>query len=129
MVESIKEKLYQAIKSEGLYITDSRSYDNEFPCLLMRLQNIQKTRFHKLDYAVVDFTIDIFSKYNGEKEILDIESKLFEIVNKISEEEPYSMGVTLQNCKILEDTSTGPVMKHGVLTYRFVLSIAEEESL
>lgn len=127
MVEVIKEKLYQQIKLAGLHISDSRNYDGEFPVLLLRLQNIQKTRFQKLNYAVVDFTIDVFSKYNGEKEILDIEEKLFEIVSAIAEEEPSAMGVTLQSCKILEDSSTGPVMKHGVLTYRFVLSTSNQE--
>lgn len=127
MVEVIKEKLYQQIKLAGFHISDSRNYDGEFPVLLLRLQNVQKTRFQKLNYAVVDFTIDVFSKYNGEKEILDIEEKLFEIVSAIAEEEPSAMGTTLQSCKILEDSSTGPVMKHGILTYRFVLSTSNEE--
>lgn len=55
-----------------------------------------------------------------------MEIPISKAMEEIAEEEPYVMGQSLYSMKILDDNGKGPITKHGVLFYRFVLG--EEES-
>ena len=125
MVEQLKSNIYQKVIDAGYHISDRPNLEEKYPWLIFRLSNLQKTKFLKVRYTSVNFTFDIFSLYNGEKEILSIENELTNIVEKIAEENSEIMGVALKNFKILDDKSQGPVMKHGILVYQFILSTEE----
>lgn len=125
MIEKLKSNIYQKVIDAGYYISDRPNLEEKYPWLIFRLSNLQKTKFLKVRYTLVNFTFDIFSLYNGEKEILSIENELTNIMEEIAEGNPEIMGVALKNFKILDDKSQGPVMKHGVLVYQFILSTEE----
>ncbi|MBR4889775.1 MAG: hypothetical protein IKU15_00635 [Clostridia bacterium] len=127
MIENLKTKIYQALVDKGYYITDAANYEEKFPWLLLRLSNMQKAYSLNIEYSLVDFTIDVFSQYNGEKEILQLEKNITNTINKLMQKEPSVMGVALKNCRIIDDKSTGPVAKHGILTYQFILTVDKED--
>ena len=75
----------------------------------------------------ITLTIDIFSKYKGEKEILDIVEDITNHIQTIRKDNPEVMYIAQKGLKILDDNKTGIVKKHGVLSYQFLLSSNPEE--
>jgi hypothetical protein len=127
MYAQLKQNLYEAIANEGYNITDSSIRKEPFPSLQIRLGGKQRMRYLDTIYSVITYTIDIFSTYPGEKEIMEIEEKITELAEELAKATPAVMGVMLKTCKILDDNSTGPVAKHGVLGYQFILEVNEED--
>ena len=77
MVIKLKSQFYSLIKNLGYNITDNGQYVENFPWLMLRLTDNQFSRSQDVLKHRVVLTLDIFSTYAGEKEIL-------EIVNNIS---------------------------------------------
>ena len=129
MVEKIKTKLCGLIKQLGYNITDNGAYVENFPWLMARVSS--HSRIDTIDTRIdtVAITIDIFSKYKGEKEILTITEDIANHIQKIRTDNPEVMFIAQRDLKILDDNKTGPVKKHGALTYQFILSstLPEEE--
>ena len=125
MVGELKRKVFQALQEADLNITDNRNYEEQFPWCMLRTGNIQRIKYRDVRTEIVTLTIDIFSKYSGEEEILLLQDKISGIIEEM--EWDCLMGVVLSSCIILDDKSTGPVRKHGVLNYNFVLAIGKEE--
>ncbi len=129
MVEKIKTKLCGLIKQLGYNITDNGAYVENFPWLMARVSSHSRTDTIDTRIDAVAITIDIFSKYKGEKEILTITEDIANHIQKIRTDNPEVMFIAQRDLKILDDNKTGPVKKHGVLTYQFILSstLPEEE--
>ena len=72
MVEKIKTKLCGLIKQLGYNITDNGAYVENFPWLMARLNGYNRIDTIDTRIEEIYITIDIFSKYKGEKEILTI---------------------------------------------------------
>lgn len=126
MIELLKKTLYNSLEQAGITMTDNWAFDEgTFPKGMIRLSNARKLKLLDTRVQTISFTIDIFSTYPGEKEILDLEEKITEIIEDI--DLPQIMGVSLKMCKILDEKSKGPVSKHGIFIYEFVLSSAWEE--
>ena len=130
MTIKIKEKVYKVIKDLGYNITDNGDYVENFPWLMLKLQNDQvfftpDTRYHRVVLA-----LDIFSTYAGEKEILTIVSDITNHLQNLQTEMPELLYHYQRACKILDDKSTGPIRKHGIVNYEFILGegLIEEEA-
>lgn len=127
MVQKMKTELCSLVRELGYNITDNGAYVEKFPWLMVRLGN--HTRIETFDTRIdgITLTIDIFSKYKGEKEILDIVEDITNHIQKIRKDNPEVMYIAQKSLKILDDNKTGIVKKHGVLSYQFLLSSNPEE--
>ena len=130
MVQKIKTELCSLVRELGYNITDNGAYVENFPWLMARVTNHSRADTLDVRTDVVAITIDIFSKYKGEKEILEITENIANHIQAIRENNPEIMYIAQRNLKILDDNKTGPVKKHGVLTYQFILSsnLKEEDA-
>lgn len=128
MLKKLKEQLYTLIKEQGYNIKDNRAFDDNFPALLLRLNNYMVADSFQLKAGVISFVIDIFSTYNGEQEIITIAEDLVDIIpSTIVQNNPEVLYGYQKTLKILDDNSTGPVRKHGVLVYEFLVGRGELE--
>lgn len=130
MVQKIKTELCSLVRELGYNITDNGAYVENFPWLMARVTSHSRADTLDVRTDVVAITIDIFSKYKGEKEILEITENIANHIQSIRENNPEIMYIAQRNLKILDDNKTGPVKKHGVLTYQFILSsnLVEEDA-
>lgn len=121
MLKQIKTDFYTLIKELGYNITDNGDYVDNFPWLMLRTNGYQTNQSANALTATAILVLDIFSTYSGEKEIIeiaeDIDTNLFELYQK-----NYDLLFCCQkDLKILDDNTTGPVRKHGVAIYEFLL--------
>ena len=130
MVEKIKTKLCGLIKQLGYNITDNGAYVENFPWLMARLNGYNRIDTIDTRIEEIYITIDIFSKYKGEKEILTIVEDINNHLQEIRRDNAEIIYISQYDLKILDDNKTGPVKKHGVLTYQFILSsnLMEEDA-
>lgn len=120
MVSTIKEQVYNLLTGLGYQGTDNGTYQDNFPWLMVRTQGHNRLDTMDLRYDNITITIDIFSKYNGEKEILEIVEDIGNNIQSLKDENDTIIFIEQYSCKVLDDKKQGPVRKHGVLTYRFV---------
>ena len=127
MIENLKKKIYEKIAGAGYHITDKQDYEELFPWVILRMTRMNRAQAITSIHYTVDYTLDIFSKYSGEAEIIQMENTISQLMDKLATEDATIMGVQLKQCRILDDKSTGTVLKHGILTYEFVLASASDE--
>jgi len=129
MLEKIKTQFVQFLKDLGYSVTDNGTYKEEFPWLMVRTGGYQSTVSLDVRYDIVTLTLDIFSTYNGEQEIINIGENIINHLQNLRAVAPEITAVGQNSMVVLGDKETGPVRKHGVLTYRFVLAsgLQEEE--
>lgn len=129
MLTKIKKQFYQLLKDLGYEVTDNGTYKENFPWLMIRTGGYQSAVSLDVRYDVVTIILDIFSQYNGEQEIINISENIIQHLQDLRESCPEITVAGQSAMVILGDKQTGPVRKHGVLTYRFVLTsgIKEEE--
>ena len=116
MILEIKRQFYELIKNLGYHIADNINDLDEFPRLILR------TSSHKREE-----TLDIFSTYSGEKEILEIADNIAEHLKQMREENPQIIAIQQKTAQILDDNGTGPIRKHGSIRYSFLLTSGLEE--
>lgn len=127
MVQKMKTELCSLVRELGYNITDNGAYVEKFPWLMVRLSNHSRVETFDTRIDSITLTIDIFSKYKGEKEILDIVEDITNHIQTIRKDNPEVMYIAQKSLKILDDNKTGIVKKHGVLSYQFLLSSNPEE--
>lgn len=127
MVQKMKTDLCSLVRELGYNITDNGAYVEKFPWLMVRLSNHSRVETFDTRIDSITLTIDIFSKYKGEKEILDIVEDITNHIQTIRKDNPEVMYIAQKSLKILDDNKTGIVKKHGVLSYQFLLSSNPEE--
>lgn len=127
MLKRIKERFYSLVKGLNYNITDNGTYSENFPWLMLRLGNATNLNTFDLRVNAVSLTLDIFSTYNGELEIIDIVEDITAHLNDLIKEMPELLYAYQKTFKILDDKSTGPVRKHGVVVYDFLLGQSERE--
>ena len=125
MLKDFKKEVFAKLSSAELNITDNGDYEEEFPWVMMRLSNYSRTHYLNVNIESVSFTLDIFSTYSGEEEIIDLESTISQLMSEVAKEDPQVMGWTLKSMKIMNDNSKGPVARHGILTYQFTLTVGD----
>lgn len=127
MLQVVKKQLYELVQELGYNITDNGSYKENFPWLMLRTNRFVSADSNDVRYQMCSFIIDVFSTYNGEKEILDIVEDINNHLQELRESNPYITQVSQTNLKIIGDKETGPVRKHGIANYQFILTFGLED--
>ena len=122
MLLEIKQEIFNMLQNELGYRVTDNPYQQEleeiFPTVFFTLSNANRVNV-KNNGFICNFTfkIDIFSEYNGEKEIILMEEDIAALIPELMERFEYIMGVSENSFKILDDKSTSVVRKHGVILY------------
>ena len=122
MVERLKQVFYAALSENNIDLRDTKNFAEVFPQVFLRTSNIKRIYYQGVSAINVSFTLDLFSKYSGEKEILDLEQEISTIARNLVDTNDFIMGMGLRSCLIQDDDSTGINIKHGILIYDFVLA-------
>lgn len=128
MIQTVKEQIYSILTSDLKYLVVDNPQDNTnniFPCMLLTTKKITRDKVKNVYQHQVSFKIDVFSTYHGEKEILEIDQKIYDKLQEKLYDNELITYFRQTDFKILDDTSTGIVMKHGILSYTVYLSGAE----
>ena len=122
MVEQLKQVFCTALSENNIDLRDTKNFAEVFPQVFLRTSNIKRIYYQGVSAINVSFTLDLFSKYSGEKEILDLEQEISTIAHNLVDTNDFIMGMGLRSCLIQDDDSTGINIKHGILIYDFVLA-------
>ena len=122
MVERLKQVFCTALSENNIDLRDTKNFAEVFPQVFLRTSNIKRIYYQGVSAINVSFTLDLFSKYSGEKEILDLEQEISTIARNLVDTNDFIMGMGLRSCLIQDDDSTGINIKHGILIYHFVLA-------
>lgn len=126
MITKLKTAIYNKLTEAGYNVTDSAVYKEEFPWLMVRTGNIQKIMYADVTCAVVNIVIDVFSTKPNEAEILDMEDDVTRLLTIVGQDLSFVMNTLLKSAKVLDDNAQGPVRKHGVFNYQFILAAGEQ---
>ena len=121
MLANLKSQFYSLIKGLGYNITDNAEYKEQFPWLMLRTNGYRTMNSFNVNISSAVLVLDIFSTYSGEKEIIEIVENIGEHLKELQDNNSDIMFAYQKTLKILDDKSTGPVRKHGVVTYEFLL--------
>ena len=128
MISKVKTELYNLIKELGYNITDNGDFHEDLPWLMLKTSGA--TAFQTMDtaYTTIVFSLDIFSTYSGEKEILAIIDNITSHLNDLLKIDKSIIYIQQTSTKILGDKATGPVRKHGIVNYSVIVAspIGEE---
>lgn len=120
-MEEIKSQFYGLLKTLGYNATDTGAYEENFPWLMLRTDEF--THYETMDMIFEDLslTLDIFSCYSGEKEIMDIITNITNNIHTLKDNNKAIMFCNLRTSKIIDDNKKGSIKKHGVATYKFIV--------
>lgn len=121
MLANLKSQFYSLIKGLGYNITDNAEYKEQFPWLMLRTNGYRTMNSFNVNISSAVLVLDIFSNYSGEKEIIEIVENIGEHLKELQDNNSDIMFAYQKSLKILDDKSTGPVRKHGVVVYEFLL--------
>lgn len=117
--QSLKAKMYEVLHSQIPQLTDSPPEVVKKTYVLYSISDAFDERL-KLGVRQTNtyITFDIFSVYDGDKEVLEIKDKIDEILQNSL----YTLGTTsyfaLSGFNIINEEK--PLRKHGVLRYRIL---------
>lgn len=122
MLAQIKTDFYNLLRRLGYNVTDSGTYEEKFPWLMLRTNRYELKTIRNTEQGKIALTLDVFSQYQGEKEIIEIIENIAEHLNEL-----YAINKTIIYCQqktaqILEDNTHGPIRKHGVINYEFAVA-------
>ena len=129
MLEKLKTDFYSLIAGLGYKATDNGSYVDDFPWLMLRLGNASINSEHNSATGKATLVLDIFSTYSGEKEVIQIVENIEAHLEDLMKSNLNILYWNQKSFKILDDKSTGPVRKHGVVNYEFLLGKAKESEV
>lgn len=127
MVSKIKSEFYNLILSLDYNATDNGVYEEKFPWLMLRTTGHDRTDILDIRYDNITYTLDIFSTYSGEKELLEIIENIGNHLIELRQNNSSIMYIQQKSCKILDDNKKGPVKKHAVIEYKFICATGLEE--
>lgn len=122
MLKKVKTAFYNLISGLGYNVDDNGAYEETFPWLMLRTGGHQRDESLDIREDSITLTLDIFSRYTGEKEILDIVDNISNHLWDMKEAVPEITYCSQRSLNILGDNTKGPVRKHGVVSYRFLLT-------
>ena len=126
MLNEVKTQVYQLIKNLGYNITDNGTYKENFPWLMLKTTGHTLRTSLDLRYDVITFNLDIFSTYAGEEEIINIVDNIANHLDDLRGVNPNITAIAQTAMKIIPDKETGPVRKHGIVTYRIMLTAGKD---
>ena len=130
-ISQLKTQIYNILTEELEYnVTDNPSGEEakSFPCVFLTLSSTTRDLRKSVYWFKHIFKIDIFSNYDGEKEILEMEEAIYEKMQKLYDN-GYVTHMRESGFHIQDDKSTGVLRKHGVIRYTIYSGggIAEDE--
>lgn len=126
MLNEVKTQVYQLIKGLGYNCTDNGVYKENFPWLMLKIKGHTLRTSLDLRYDVITLDLDIFSTYAGEQEIINIVDNIANHLDDLRAVNPNITAISQIAMKIIPDKETGPVRKHGIVTYRILLTSGKE---
>lgn len=126
MLDKLKSQFYSLLKELGYNVTDNAEYKENFPWLMLRTEGHTAFRSFNASISNITLTLDIFSSYFGEKEIIEIAGNIESHLNELYQSNPEVLYCYQKTMKILDDKTTGPVRKHGVIVYEFLMGYGIE---
>jgi hypothetical protein len=116
MILQIKQQIYELLTSLGYHVMDNPYLTEErnFPYLMITLNNATRIKYKNCYSDKIKFKIDIFSNYSGEKEVFEIEDNIYNNLEALYDNE-YVTAAYESSFKIIDDKTTGVLIKHGVL--------------
>lgn len=131
MLEKLKTDFYAMIAGLGYNVSDNRNFETgDSPWLVLRSNGYQRAHSVGLRLSKITLVLDIFSQYNGEREVIQVIDKVADSLEEFLAKHPEVLFCHQKSMKILDDKATGPVRKHGVVSYEFLMGsdkIANEE--
>ena len=127
MLGSIKQKFCEFLRSLEYNVSDTGTYREEFPWLKLRLNDAKVLKTKDLTMTDARLVVDIFSNYDGEKEILEIIDDINAHIRGFISENDFIQYAFMRSLRIIDDPETGPLTKHGIATFSFVLTTQEDE--
>lgn len=117
MVAKLKKQFYDILSSLKYEVTDN-NYDmiQTFPFVRLTLYDVKRIMYKNAYNYTIKFKIDIFSDYDGESEILNMEENIFEHSSVLYDND-FVTYVQQSSFRITDDKSTGVVRKHGIIIY------------
>jgi hypothetical protein len=88
---------------------------------MLRTNGYQVLNSFNMKMSNATLVLDIFSQYSGEKEIIEIVEDIQELLMELQNTNPTILFAYQKSLKILDDKATGPVRKHGVVVYEFLM--------
>lgn len=125
MIEATKKKFCQYLRSLEYNVDDNGNYREEFPWLMLSVGSARVLKSNDLNMTEIQLKVDIFSTYTGEKEILTIVDNINKHIRTFMDENAEIQYVYMRSLRIIDDRETGPVRKHGVAQFSFV--VAQED--
>ena len=129
MITQLKVQIKELLETLGHPVRDTNTYSTTYPMITLRLSNTNYEERNGIVLQKVVYVVDIFSAYNGEKEILDMNDQINQKLFILPDKNKHITAMKQQNCLILDDKETGIIRKHGVLTYEFLLTSALGEAV
>ena len=129
IINQIKVKFFDILTNDLKYhVIDhpQKEKNKQFPCVFLKIQKVSRDFFKNNFRIQVNIKIDIFSNYDGEKEILEMEEAIFAAAQALYD----VVGVTYvrqSDFRILDDKSTAVVRKHGIISYSIISAGKVEE--
>ena len=125
IVKVIKKQLYNLLSQDLGYNVKDYAEDNteeSFPIVKLSLSNMTRDRYKNssVEYRI-RYRIDIFSDYDGEAEILDMEESIFHKITDLYKIKGVTQ-ISNSEVHIIDDNSTGVMRKHGVILYSFIIA-------
>lgn len=120
MIEEIKQQIFNILSEDLGYNVSDNPYGSEedtFPLVRIRLSSCARDKAKNMFQNRLRYQIDIFSDYNGEAEILEMEEAIFEAMTTTLYENENISYVRESGFNITDDKSTGVLRKHGILRY------------
>lgn len=128
MLEKLKTDFYAMLVELGLNVSDNRNFEEgESPWMMLRTNGYQRVQSFGLSASKITLVLDIFSQYNGEREIIKVIDKVASNLEPFILQHPEVLYCFQKTVKILDDKTTGPVRKHGVVSYEFLMGINTPE--
>ena len=128
MLEKLKTDFYAMIADFGYNVSDNRNFETgNGPWLVLRSNGYQRVHSVGLRMSKITLVLDIFSQYSGEREIIQVIDKIADNLEEFLVQHPEVLFCHQKSMKILDDKATGPVRKHGVVSYEFLMGINTPE--
>ena len=128
MLEKLKTNFYNMITDLGFNITDNRNFETgHSPWLMLRTNGYERVHSLDLQMSKIVLVLDIFSHYNGEREIIRVIDTIADNLKNFITQNQEVLFCYQKNVKILDDKMTGPVRKHGVVVYEFMMGTDNDE--
>lgn len=121
MINKIKDKLFEVLSGnyENQIVDNAAAVEEgDYPRIQIRLSTVTRDKYQGTFQYTIRYQVHIFSDYDGEKEILNMESEIFDALEQFYEID----GVTYareSGFRILDDKSTGVFRKHGIISLTF----------